>query len=280
MARSSGTRADPLSWIMPGVSPPAASSAASSRRVSASDNRKGPDWMSALSGARLLAVTPSNITITRSRIIASARLGGKTTWISSGLPVSDRRRRTGSLLESGVLDPGPEDRPALDGLPEAVPEDEPEPLAAAAGTAPAGFKWCRPTAIEWAHNVPHSRDCRHEQMFSMSSSCRMTSPARSEVASDMTTPFSRGGVQFEDSTLPVASKARACFITSQPAALAKNASVSCKVDTRLRKRIQVQNPRRISPSRVPFPAVVLAIQPPSARTCSCTAASALEGEIK
>ena len=233
MARSSGTRADPLSWIMPGVSPPAANSAASSRRVSASDNRKGPDWMSALSGARLLAVTPSNITITRSRMIASARLGGKMTWISSGLPVSDRRRRMGSLLDSGVLDPGPEDRAELDRLSEAL-LDEPAPFPVGAGTAPAGFKWCRPTAIEWAHNVPHSRDCRHEQMFSMSSSCRMTSPARSEVASDITTPFSSGGVQFEDSTLPVASRARACFITSQPAALAKNASVSCKGDTALK----------------------------------------------
>ena len=37
----------------------------------------------------------------------------------------------------------------------------------------------------------------------------------------------------EDSTLPEASKDRACFMTSQPAALAKKASVSCKVDTGL-----------------------------------------------
>ena len=169
--------------------------------------------------------------------MASARLGGKMTWISSGLPVSDRRSRTGSLLESGALDPVPVDRPALDGLPEAV-ADEPALGPIGAGSEPlvvgaAGFKWCSPTATEWAHNVPHSRDCRHGQMFSMSSSCWMTSPARSELASDMTTPFRSGGVQFEDRTLPEASSARACFITSQPAALAKKASVSCKVDTGL-----------------------------------------------
>ena len=131
----------------------------------------------------------------------------------------------------------PGDRPALDGLPEAA-AGEPTlgPVGAdfdPVGSGVAGFRWCRPTATEWAHNVPHSRDCRHGQMFSMSSSCWMTSPARSELASDMTTPFSSGGVQFEDSTLPEASSARACFITSQPAALAKKASVSCKVDTGL-----------------------------------------------
>ncbi len=160
------------------------------------------------------------------------------TWISSGLPVPDRRSRTGSLLESGGLDPGPGDRLVLDGLPEAV-ADELSLGPIGAGSEPmvvgvAGFKWCSPTATEWAHNVPHSRDCRHEQIFSMSSSCRITNPARSEVASDITTPFSKGGVQFEDSTLPEASKARACFMTSQPAALAKKASVSCRSDTGLK----------------------------------------------
>jgi len=143
------------------------------------------------------------------------------------------------LLESGGLDPGLVDRPALDELPEAV-ADEPALGPIGAGSEPlvvgaAGFKWCSPTATEWAHNVPHSRDCRHGQMFSMSSSCRITNPARSEVASDITTPFSKGGVQFEDSTLPEASKARACFMTSQPAALAKKASVSFRSDTGLKK---------------------------------------------
>ena len=52
----------------------------------------------------------------------------------------------------------------------------------------------------------------------MSRSLLMTSPERSESGPSCTTPLSTGGVQFELSTLPVSSKARACFIGSQPAA--------------------------------------------------------------
>jgi hypothetical protein len=85
-------------------------------------------------------------------------------------------------------------------------------------------KWWRPTAMEWAQMVPHSRTARHVQTFSTSTSLLMTNPARYEVEPSWTTPLRSGGDQLELSTLSPASRARACFIASHPAIFAKNCS--------------------------------------------------------
>ena len=62
-------------------------------------------------------------------------------------------------------------------------------------------------------------------MFSRSMASLITKPARYEIAPSCTTPLSRGAVQFELSTLPISCNARACFMASQPAILARKASV-------------------------------------------------------
>ena len=64
------------------------------------------------------------------------------------------------------------------------------------------------------------------QRLSMSTGPLMTRPARYDDAPSCTTPLSKGGVQFEERTLPPASKERAFLTASQPAAFMKNASVN------------------------------------------------------
>ena len=56
----------------------------------------------------------------------------------------------------------------------------------------------------------------------------MTSEARTDVSPVCTTPFNSGGAQAELSTCPCARQARACFITSQPAAVLKRDSSRSK----------------------------------------------------
>jgi hypothetical protein len=60
----------------------------------------------------------------------------------------------------------------------------------------------------------------------MSTGPLMTRPARYDDVPSCTTPLSRGGVQFEEMTLPPASKERALLTASQPAAFMKKASVN------------------------------------------------------
>ena len=89
---------------------------------------------------------------------------------------------------------------------------------------------CKPTATECAQIFPHCRESRQVQRFSMSDALLITSPERYEFASACTTPLSTGAVQFELSTLSVASSARASFIASHPAAVANRDSLSCSSD--------------------------------------------------
>src|ERR1043165_7483735 len=60
----------------------------------------------------------------------------------------------------------------------------------------------------------------------MSTGPLMTRPARYDDVPSCTTPLSRGGVQFEESTLPPASRERAFLTASQPADFMKKASVN------------------------------------------------------
>ena len=146
------------SWTMPGVSPPARSSAASNSAASCAVSANGPDFAKALSGDRPRRVTPSNTTTARPRAAASARFGGKITWISSGSPASERRSWTDSLAAAAGV----------------TVASDPLPTAACA----AGFRRCRPTATECAQMEPSSRDWRQVQMFSTSKLLLMTNPAR------------------------------------------------------------------------------------------------------
>src|SRR4051794_36956592 len=84
--------------------------------------------------------------------------------------------------------------------------------------------------------VPHSREGRQVQRFSISTLFLITSPARYEEAPSCTTPLRMGGVQFELSALPICNKARACFIASQPAISAKNFSVNTTSLMKIRAR--------------------------------------------
>src|ERR1044071_10049055 len=74
--------------------------------------------------------------------------------------------------------------------------------------------------------MPASREARQVQRFSMSTGPLMTRPARYDELPSCTTPLSSGGVQFEERTLPPASKARAFLTASQPADFMKKASVN------------------------------------------------------
>src|SRR5881394_3755416 len=74
--------------------------------------------------------------------------------------------------------------------------------------------------------MPASREARQGQRLSMSTGPLMTRPARYDDVPSCTTPLSSGGVQFEEITLPPASKARAFLTASQPADFMKKASVN------------------------------------------------------
>ena len=74
--------------------------------------------------------------------------------------------------------------------------------------------------------MPASREARQVQRLSMSTGPLMTRPARYDDVPSCTTPLSSGGVQFEEMTLPAASKDRAFLTASQPADCMKKASVN------------------------------------------------------
>ena len=74
--------------------------------------------------------------------------------------------------------------------------------------------------------TPPSRDARQVQRLSISTGPLMTRPARYDDVPSCTTPLSRGGVQFEAMTLPLASRDRAFLTASQPADFVKKASVN------------------------------------------------------
>src|ERR1044072_3185417 len=74
--------------------------------------------------------------------------------------------------------------------------------------------------------MPASREARQVQRLSMSTRPFMTRPARYDDLPSCTTPLSSGGVQFEEITLPAASKDRAFLTASQPADFMKKASVN------------------------------------------------------
>src|SRR4051812_16390700 len=78
--------------------------------------------------------------------------------------------------------------------------------------------------MECTHIVPQALDARQGQRLSMLIASLITRPARYEVGPSWTTPFSTGGLQFEESTRPPTTAPRACLITSQPAIFAKNCS--------------------------------------------------------
>jgi hypothetical protein len=81
-------------------------------------------------------------------------------------------------------------------------------------------------ATECAQMTPASLAARQVQRLSMSSGPLMTRPARNEASPSLTTPFSRCGVQFDESTFPSASSNRALSTASRPAALLRKASVN------------------------------------------------------
>src|ERR1043165_1341482 len=72
--------------------------------------------------------------------------------------------------------------------------------------------------------MPASREARQVQRLSISTGPLMTRPARYDDVPSCTTPLSRGGVQFDEMTLPPASKERAFLTASQPAAFMKKPS--------------------------------------------------------
>src|ERR1043166_1547522 len=72
--------------------------------------------------------------------------------------------------------------------------------------------------------MPASREARQVQRLSISTGPLMTRPARYDDAPSCTTPLSKGGVQFDEMTLPPASKARAFLTASQPAAFIRKPS--------------------------------------------------------
>src|SRR5258706_397904 len=74
--------------------------------------------------------------------------------------------------------------------------------------------------------MPASREARQVQRLSISTGPLMTRPARYDDVPSCTTPLSNGGVQFEEMTLPPASKDRAFLTASQPADFMKKASVN------------------------------------------------------
>src|SRR5580704_19100922 len=72
--------------------------------------------------------------------------------------------------------------------------------------------------------MPAAREARQVQRLSISTGPLMTRPARYDEGPSCTTPLSRGGVQFEEITLPSASKARAFLTASHPADFMKKPS--------------------------------------------------------
>src|SRR5881296_1860096 len=74
--------------------------------------------------------------------------------------------------------------------------------------------------------MPASREARQVQRLSMSTGPLITRPARYDDVPSCTTPLSRGGVQFEEMTLPPASRERAFLTASQPPDFMKKSSVN------------------------------------------------------
>src|SRR5208337_2460117 len=117
-------------------------------------------------------------------------------------------------------------------------------------------KWCKPTATECAQMMPASREARQVQRFSISTGPLMTRPARYDDVPSWTTPLSRGGVQFEEMTLPPASKERAFLTASQPAVFMKKPSDNSVSFIRLIVSDTAHVWQRRSPASVGMPAHV------------------------
>ncbi len=114
-------------------------------------------------------------------------------------------------------------------------------------------KWCKPTATECAQIMPASREARQVQRLSISTCPLMTRPARKDDVPSCTTPLSRGGVQFEEMTLPPASKERAFLTASQPADFMKKPSDNSVIFIRpivsdIARVWQLRSPATVSPT--------------------------------
>src|ERR1043166_6852598 len=100
--------------------------------------------------------------------------------------------------------------------------------------------------------MPASREARQVQRLSIPTGPLMTRPARYDDVPSCTTPLSSGGVQFEERTLPPASRERACLTASQPADFMKKASVNSVKLIRAIVPDTVRASQRCSPALAAF----------------------------